>query len=65
METGVKELNRSEACKGCPFRKEAPPEAVEGPAHDSPLMLCHESGCLDGEGTTDYICKGWQDAKRS
>lgn len=22
-------------------------------------MLCHESGCLDGEGVNDYWCAGW------
>jgi len=54
------ELQRENICKGCPFWIGTPKEAQE-PGTPIP-MLCHESGCLEGNGP-DLICEGWRQQK--
>lgn len=44
-------------CSGCPFKVVAPRTAVE--SGDPCVMLCHESGSLDGD-RPDIPCVGWQ-----
>jgi hypothetical protein len=52
-------LDRLSPRKGCPF-KYGRPEGVEEPGEGpQPPMLCHESGCLGGDGVDDYRCAGW------
>lgn len=54
---------RPTPCPGCPFRGLSAIDALEavergyGPCE----MLCHESGCLDGDGP-DLVCKGFEEA---
>lgn len=56
-------VQRKSACDGCPFKR--PMTALEisevCEPGDKIEMLCHESGCLDGDGVLDYVCKGFQD----
>lgn len=60
----ILEIPEEPPCPGCPFNRPMTPVEVADAREEAPgeVMLCHESGCLDGEGVEDYPCRGWQKA---
>ena len=53
---------REKPCSNCPFKHRMTFQEVEDPREpgDEVEMLCHESGCLDGDGP-DLVCRGYED----
>jgi hypothetical protein len=56
---------REKPCEGCPFRRKLPDSLLrQAQEPGAPVeMLCHESGCLDGDGP-DMACRGFANQRR-
>ncbi len=53
---------RAECCSGCPFRDGMTGVEIAKASEGGPYsMLCHESGCLDGNGP-DLRCRGFAES---
>lgn len=49
-----------EPAAASPQQRQAERQSGRGPA-PSGRLLCLSSGCLEGQGTLDYFCKGYAD----
>jgi len=60
----IREFQRKTICRDCPFAAGKPSGDVSAAKEpgDPVVMLCHESGSLDGTGP-DMVCKGFTDAQ--